>query len=261
MIATILRHERIRTQRPLLIIASIAVVLIALADLLAVFFGVIGLVFATLLTLALLPVIQFFLVIDFYRSCYGNGAMLTHSLPVAGRKIFWTKSLFALVLSLLTAMLVLIILLVQARLALSLADIGLAEAVGDTQLLFHHVQGLWPVLIGCVAWIVLMPLAAMYASVVIGSGGWARRLSIAGPIIVFMSYYLLMQILGVVSIFVPPVFDIPAGQVRFESFWSIMAVNDTNPVLPLSIFILHIVVIVAMLLWASRELHTKVELR
>lgn len=60
MIATILRHERIRTQRPLLIIASIAVVLIALADLLAVFFGVIGLVFATLLTLALLPVIQFF---------------------------------------------------------------------------------------------------------------------------------------------------------------------------------------------------------
>lgn len=187
--------------------------------------------------------------------------MLTHSLPVAGRKIFWTKSLFALVLSLLTAMLVLIILFVQARLALSLADTGLAEAVGDTQLLFHHVQGLWPVLIGSVVWIVLMPLAAMYASVVIGSGGWARRLSIAGPIIVFMSYYLLMQILGVVSIFVPPVFDIPAGQVRFESFWSIMAVNDTNPVLPLSIFILHIVVIVAMLLWASREMHTKVELR
>ena len=261
MTATILRHERIRTQRPLLMIVGIAVVLIALADLLALFFGILGLIFATMLTLALLPVVQFYLVIDFYRSSYGNGAMLTHVLPVTGRKLFWTKSLYALVLSLLVGFLVAIILFAQARLALTVVDIGMPEVARDLQLLFHYVQGLWPVLIGSVIWVLILPIAAMYASVVIGSGGWARRLSIAGPIIVFMSYYLLMQILGFASFFVPPVFDIAEGQLRFESFWSLVMINETDPVLPVSIFILHLLVIGAMLFWASRDMHSKVELR
>lgn len=261
MTATILRHERIRTQRPLLMIAGIAVVLIALADLLAVFFGILGLIFATMLTVVLLPVMQFYLVIDFYRSSYGDGAMLTHCLPVTGRRLFWTKSLYALALSLLVGFLVAIILFIQARLALTVIDIGMPEAVRDLQLLFQYAQGLWPVVIGSVIWVLILPIAAMYASVVIGSGGWARRLNIAGPIIVFMSYYLLMQILGFASFFVPPVFNIADGQLRFESFWSITMTHETDPVLPVSIFILQLLVIGAMLLWASRAMQSKLELR
>mgnify|MGYP001323075599 CR=1 FL=1 len=260
MTTTILRHELIRTKRPLLVILGIAVVLIALADLLGLFVGVIGLVFAIMLTFTVVPAVQLFFAIDFYRSSYGSGALLTHSLPVRGRKLFWTKMLFAFLVTVLVSILTLIVLLLQGQLVLSMGG-GLAEAYRELQLALRQLSALWLFLLVSAAWMVVIPLASMFSSVVIGSGGWARRLSIGGPIIVFMGYYVLMQILGFVSFFIPPVVDIATGEVHGVSMFQSAMSSPDAPLLPLSIVFIHILIIAGLLIWASRDMDKKVELR
>src|SRR5699024_12455538 len=68
--------------------------------------------------------------------------------------------------------------------------------------------GIWAAIVFFALWVLLVPLVSMFPSVVIGSGGWARRLSFGGPIIVFMGYYLVMQLVGVASLFMHPVYDL-----------------------------------------------------
>src|SRR5699024_12253381 len=65
----------------------------------------------------------------------------------------------------------------------------------------------WAAIVFFALWVLLVPLVSMFPSVVIGSGGWARRLSLGGPIIVCMGYYPVMQLVGVASLFMPPVYD------------------------------------------------------
>jgi len=260
VMTTILRHELIRTKRPLLVILGIAVVLIALADLLGLFAGIIGLVFALMLTFIVVPAVQLFFAIDFYRSSYGSGALLTHSLPVRGRTLFWTKILFAVLVTVFVSLLTLGVLFLQGQLALSMGG-GIAETYRELQLAFRQLSGLWLFLLVSATWMVVMPLASMFSSVVIGSGGWARRLSIGGPIIVFMGYYVIMQILGLVSFFIPPVVDMSTGEVRGASLFQSAMASPDSPLLPLSIVFIHIVVIAGLLAWASRDMDKKVELR
>ncbi|HEY4577908.1 MAG TPA: hypothetical protein VIG67_08655 [Yaniella sp.] len=261
MTTTLLRHELIRTKKPLLIIGGIAIVLIVLADLLALLTGAVGIVFAVLVTLIVVPAVQLYFVIDFYRSCYGSGAILTHSLPIPGRQLFWTKLLFALLVTVLASVFATLVLFVQGQFVLEMANLTLAQVYQEVQQVFRQLSGLGPLVVMSVLWVVVMPLASMYSSVVIGSGGWARRLSIGGPIIVFMCYYVLMQLLGFASVFVPPVFDVVDGRILGTSLWQSAMGNADTPLLPVSMLIAHVVVIAALLVWASRDMQHKVELR
>lgn len=261
MTAVIIRHELIRTRRSLLMILGIAIVAIILTDLLALFSGMIGLIFASMLAFLLLPAVQLYLAIDFYRSSYGSGAILTHSLPVSGRRLFWSKILYAFLTVVVTGLVPSALLVVQLQLGLSMAEVSWTEASAQVQLFIHHVPGALPGLIYGVSALIIMPVATFFPSVVIGNGGWARRLSVGGPIIVFMSYYLVMQVFGVVSFFIPGVYDFVSGQFRLISLWHIIQVNDPNPALPVSIFIAHVIAIAVLLVWASRDMQSKVELR
>src|SRR5699024_3398753 len=109
--------------------------------------------------------------------------------------------------------------------------------------------------------VLLVPLVSMFPSVVIGSGGWARRLSFGGPIIVFMGYYLVIQLVGVASLVMPPVYDFFTGQVRMVGLWHVIAVNDPGPALPVAIGGCELVALAALLVGASRAMTSKVELR
>jgi len=260
MTTTILRHELYRTLRPLLTIVGIAVLVIALADLVGIFMGGIGLVLAAMVAAMMLPAVQLFHAIDFYQSSYGSGAMLTHLLPVSGRKLFWTKLLYAVLITTLFGAVSLAIILFQAKLAMATVDVNLTEVYAELQHIFTTPQ-IWIAIVFFALWVLLVPLVSMFSSVVIGSGGWARRLSFGGPIIVFMSYYLVMQLAGVASFFMPPVYDFFTGQVKIVSLWHVMAINDPNPAVPLAIFGLHLVALTVLLIWATRAINSKVELR
>ncbi|HIW45587.1 MAG TPA: hypothetical protein H9884_01595 [Candidatus Yaniella excrementigallinarum] len=260
MTTTILRHELYRTVRPLLAIVGIAVLVIALADFAGMFIGVIGLVLAAMVAAMMLPAVQLFHAIDFYQSSYGSGAMLTHLLPISGRKLFWTKLLYAVLITTLTGIVSLAIILLQVRLGMAAVDLNLTEAYTELQQIFTT-PGIWAAIVFFALWVLLVPLVSMFPSVVIGSGGWARRLSFGGPIIVFMGYYLVMQLVGVASLFMPPVYDFFTGQVRMVSLWHVIAINDPNPAMPLAIFGFQLVALAALLIWASRAMNSKVELR
>src|SRR5699024_9086443 len=99
MTTTILRHELYRTVRPLLAIVGIAVLVIALADFAGMFIGVIGVELAAMVAAMMLPALQLFHAIDFYQSSYGSGAMITDLLPISHRKLFWTKRLDAVLMT------------------------------------------------------------------------------------------------------------------------------------------------------------------
>lgn len=261
MTTTILRHELIRTKRPLLILFGIAMVLIVLMDVLAFFVGGVALVFAALIAILVIPAVQLLLVIDFYRTSYGSGAILTHALPIPGRHLFWTKLFFAFLVTVLASVVALVLLLLQGQFALNIADLTWSAAYGEARVPFQQLAGLGLVVILSAVWVVVMPLASMFSSVVIGSGGWARRLSIGGPIIVFMSYYVLMQLLGLASFFVPPVYDVVTGQLHGVSLWQAAMTNAQTPFLPVSLVLFHLLVIAGLLVWASRDMQHKVELR
>lgn len=261
MTATILRHEFTRTIRPVLVILGVAVLMMLLADLLGIFVGILGVILAAFVVLVMLPAIQLFLAIDFYRSSYGNQAILTHSLPVTGRQLFWTKTLYAILLSAATGIVALALLFGQISFGLNMMNVGVGEIYAAAQHMFAEVPGLWPVIIWSLLSALLMPIAAMFSSVVIGSGGWARRLSFGGPVIVFVGYYLVTQLLGALSFFIPPVYELVTADVRMVSMWHNVTNNVAEPVMPLAALGIQVVILVILVAWASRDMHSKVELR
>ncbi|NWN88222.1 MAG: hypothetical protein HLX51_06720 [Micrococcaceae bacterium] len=261
MTATILRHEFTRTIRPILVILGLAVLVMLLGDLLGLFFGILGVVFAGLVVTLMLPVTQFFLAIDFYRSSYGQGARLTHSLPVTGWRLFWTKTLYALLMSALVGLLSLLLLFAHIIFGLNLVGVDLADAYADVQLFFYYVPGAWPAIILGMAMALFVPIFSMFPSVVIGSGGWARRLGFGGPVIVFVAYYLTTQVLGAASFFIPPVYDFVTADVQMVSLWHNVTNNVDEPVMPLSAVVIQLIVLAILTVWASRDMHSKVELR
>src|SRR5690625_3200775 len=164
MTTTILRHELYRTVRPLLAIVGIAVLVIALADFAGMFIGVIGLVLAAMVAAMMLPAVQLFHAIDFYQSSYGSGAMLTHLLPISGRKFFWTKLLYAVLITILTGIVSLAIILLQLRLGMAAVDLNLTEAYTELQQIFTSPE-IWAAIAFFDLWVLLVPLVSMYASV------------------------------------------------------------------------------------------------
>lgn len=259
MTATILRYEFSRTIRPMLVILGVAVLVMLLADLLGLFVGLAGVVLAAMVVALMLPAIQFFLAIDFYRSSYGSGALLTHSLPVTGRRLFWTKLLHATLASAATGIVSLALFYGHLSLGLNMVDVEFEDISGSIQHVFAEVPGLLPIVIVSLVLALLMPIASMFSSVVIGSGGWARRLGFGGPVIVFVGYYLATQLLGAIAFFVPLVYDLVTAEIHMTSMWQ--HVTSDDPAMPLATILVQMVILVILLAWASRDMHSKVELR
>src|SRR5699024_12051862 len=98
------------------------------------------------------------------------------------------------------------------RLGMAAVDLNLTEAYTELQQIFTT-PGIWAAIVFFALWVLLVPLVSMFPSGVIGSGGWARRLSFGGPIIVFMGYYIVMQLVGVDFLFLAPFYDFFSGHV------------------------------------------------
>ncbi|WGH83356.1 hypothetical protein [Auritidibacter ignavus] len=97
MTLTLLKHEFIRTRVLLAIIIGGALAASALGTLLmwinVPVVSQFGPPLIVLPIVALVPATQIALAIDFWRSGFRSGGYLTHSLPVKGATIFWTKLL------------------------------------------------------------------------------------------------------------------------------------------------------------------------
>src|SRR5699024_8822390 len=165
----------------------------------------------------------------------------------------------AVLITILTGIVSLAIILLQVRLGMAAVDINLTEAYTELQQIFTT-PGIWAAIGFCALWVLLVPLVSMFPSVVIGSGGWARRLSFGDPIIVFMGYYLVMQLVGVASLFMAPVYDFFTGQVRMVILWYVIAINDPNPAMPLVIFRFPLIALSSLLICVSTAMYSNVKL-
>ncbi|MGO1873956.1 MAG: hypothetical protein ACTH0R_07515 [Canibacter sp.] len=250
MIGTILKHEFLRTIKPMLIIVGIMTLLILLGASAGLIMSQLGIAFAAMGLVILPTVIQWYLGIDFYISSYaGSGATLTHTLPISGRMLYWSKLLYALIVSLVFWVVIIGIL-------------WLIVAVGVNE---PELNGFFTTLFTTPGYLVFFGLVALlgfasipitlFFSAVIGSGGWARRLGVGGPVIVYAAVYIATQLVAVAVMWLPPGVDLETGK-----FTSQVNILETDATVPLSVFFLQLVAMVVMVLWAARDMNKKVQL-
>jgi hypothetical protein len=258
----ILKHEWIRTRTPLLLVLAIAALVALMTFLLGMIAApVVGLVFAMVILMMTPIAVQIYLMFDFYRSSFGaNGAMLTHTLPVSGRRLFWMKLLYAFVVSAVVMLIVTVLNVLICVLIARAADMNFGEGV-------HYLQELasgHPVTVSVIIFSLLYgsigTIANYFACVVLGSTGWARRLGPGGPVVMFIILSVVGQLLALVTMFLPPYLNMETDKMLF-SMGFIDFINDSSdslmPVIP---FFAGAVLSVVLVFWSARNMNKKVDL-
>lgn len=230
MVTTLIKHDFIRTRSLLFaaagIVFAMAVVLSLSTHLLST--GRAGsapglamstFVFGIVLTFGFLPLVQLWLGVDLYRSSFSRRGYLVQTLPMKGSAILAAKYLWAL---LVTAFALVVSLLV-----------GLLTAVGGAKLIGVPVEQLWDLVVELIrtvnlsagAWAIvilfgvvylLQSLIQYYFCVTVGSEAWINKLGVAGPILVWFGVYVVMQVVGLVSLVLPGVLIISNGGIEFS---------------------------------------------
>lgn len=255
MIVTILKHEFHRTIKPMLIIVSI----ITLITLLGASLGLLvssglGLILTVFGVVALVPVLQWYLGIDFYISSYaGPGATLTHTLPISGRKLFWSKLLYALLVTAFFSTLTGAVMWIIFELGISHTEFG--GVIREFFTTLFTTPG-YLVFFSAIALSAFASIpVTLFFCAVIGSGGWARRLGVGGPVIVYVAIYLATQIIGLAFMWIPPGIDLETGE--FTSEFNLFS-QDAN--MPLAVFMVQVLALIIMAVWASRTMNKNVQL-
>lgn len=202
MIATLLKHEAIRTRGLLLVIAGLAAGLSVIGALMALtgwpLLAQLGLVLGFVGACGLVPALQLGQAVDYYRSGYGRVGYFTQTLPIRGSRIYWAKLLWAVVVLILglvaTLALVLLVLLAGADLlGISRASLlpTMGEAIADAFAVAPALAVAAPVVV-----VLLYGLntAMLFCAVSVGSEQWMHRLGWGGPVVVWVALYAVSQI-------------------------------------------------------------------
>lgn len=218
------KHEFVRTRLPLMIIAACALGLALLISLISFFSVTVSLIFLYYLFSFYIGAQAIYLMIDFYRSAFGSKqATLTHTLPLSGATIYFTKIVYMIVVQIVSILAAIVLaagyLLItgqalQDELGVSpliyTADVELIDAVGNF-MLFMLITSIGSVIIG----------PAVSASVMaFGGNGALGRLGVAGPIISYAVYTFGFGLIATVLCFMPPLYDAFTGQILFENIIS-----------------------------------------
>lgn len=283
MITKLLKHEFIRTRGILATVLGAATASIVLGCILMMLripvldgFGVL----LTLLPLmALIPAVQIILAVDFWRSSFQANGYLTHSIPVKGSTIFWTKLLWATIA---TAITLAVTFLLFCLTWFSLANTPAAEAMGISEpnpfaMMGALVQAAsasvpMPVLIGVVVPLLLLALffewPVYYAfAATIGSAGRLGRMGFGGPVIAAISVWIAGQVIGFVCILAVPLgLDFaPLASGNTPEVITYSPINDLvnnvdREVMPLGVFLGMFVVLAACLVLSHRSWNKHVTL-
>lgn len=139
MVATLIKHELIRTKAMLLVIAAAATLSAVFGSLIAAtqwpLFAQLGAVLAFIATAGLVPVIQLALAVDYWKTGYRRIGYFTQTLPVKSSTIFWAKLAWACLVSIVSAVWALVL--------------GALVFMGGAVLLGHHPSTSMPKPRGC----------------------------------------------------------------------------------------------------------------
>lgn len=203
MIATLMKHEWLRTRGLLGTAGAIALLLVAAGTALAATgwpgISLMGVLMVVATLLAMVPALQVMLAIHFWQSSFSRTGYFTQSLPVPGPTIYAAKLLWVLLISLGG-------LLVAFGLLLATWPV-LAGQLGTDRNPFSVIQQLWatgasvastPLLVAgivlFVGMILVWPVQYFFAASV-GSETPLNRLGLGGPVVVFLGLYLVTQVL------------------------------------------------------------------
>ena len=269
MIATLFKHEVRRTIKWFALIILAARAIVGLATLIAVLLkGTIGNIFAGLALVAAIAVpaaVPIWMGVEFYRSSYSKTGYLTRALPVKGTTIYWVKVIVAYLMSL-TAILVGFGLVYLANIGITVAAGGSVDDVN------RWVANAWDALAAAPGWLVavmvlgvaLLPLqwlASFFVAATVGSEGWANKLGLGGPILVWFLSYAATQTVALLGALIPLQLVIGDGGFSVQTeLLNIFGMNDGN-IIPLGVFIGIFVAALAGIVWASVSFDRKAELR
>ena len=220
MISKILKHEFVRTRGMLATVLGAATASLALGCLLMALRVPVIDGFGVLLTLlplvALIPAVQIMLAVDFWQSSFQSSGYFTHSIPVKGSTIFWTKLLWSMIATAITlAVGFLLFCLAWFTLANSPAarSMGISDPNPFTAMgaLFQAFSAAVPIplLIGIVIPLALLAMffawPVYYAfAATIGSTGRLGRMGFGGPVIAANCVWIAGQIIGFICILAVP---------------------------------------------------------
>lgn len=220
MTTTLLKHEFIRTRSLLGQYFALATLVVLAGTLLAFFnwpvLGPLGAIVSVLTIVSLVPVLHLLLGWDYWRSSYRGSGYLTHSIPVRGSRIFWTKLLWAVIVTLVAlAVCVLLAAILWPAVARNpdfASDVGpnpspnLFVVIGELWALatqFIPTGLLVTLLIAAFALILVAPIEYFFAASV-GSESRFAKLGAGGPFLVFVLMYVATQALMFASFFAIP---------------------------------------------------------
>lgn len=266
MITKLLKHEFLRTWKPIAIAAG-ACTLIVLAAVMFInlhipFLSELLFALAFIAVIVLVPGTQVMLAIDHYRTSFGKQAYLTHSLPVAGGKIHTAKFLWACLVSFVMAA-VALVLLSALWPTLAAEDPGLPATLwAGLDTVRAAITQLWPlwlqIAVSLTAAIMLIAIpTAVYCALAVGSEARLRRFGMGGVVLAFVALYVVQQIVYAIAIFAVPwgiglTAESGMAQVIPVNYLT-AATSDADPqAFPLGIFAAAVILFVAMV-WRTHH--------
>ncbi|MBB1042027.1 MULTISPECIES: hypothetical protein [unclassified Dietzia] len=264
MTTTLLTHEWLRTRGALGTTLGVTALVGVLGGLLGAagwpLLSQFGLALGMLAAVVAVPAVQLTLAADYWRTGYGRTGYFTHSIPVRGSVIFWTKLMWAMAASLAA-------LVLTAGLAL-LTWWAAARQSGLTSPSYSVLSDAWTtVTTAAPAWMiaagVLVTLGSFliwpvyyYFSVSVGHERRLAALGAGGPVVVFVLVYVVTQLLSLMAMIALP-FGISMGAggslefVRFDMIGELAAgAAASDDVMPVG-FLAASVVLVVFCLWRT----------
>lgn len=223
MVTTMIKHDFIRTRSLLLGAAGIA---IAIATVLALSAGLISgplgqmsWVFGLVLTVGFLPLAQLWLGVDLYRSSFSRRGYFVQTLPMRGTAILTAKYLWALIVTVFALAVSIILGTITAAGAMAVNNSSLGELWSELRaglrLLDLSPWVWWLVGVFFVVYLV-QGLIQYFFSVTLGSESWINKLGGVGPILVWVGVYVALQVLSLLSLFLPGSLVIGADGIEFS---------------------------------------------
>lgn len=253
--AKLIKHEALRTGPALGVLMGGAAGLVVLGTAISRFelmgISTLGYIAAILASVALVPVAQFYLAVDFYRSSFGRTGYFTQTLPISGGKIFRWKLVWGAAVSVVTGVVSAGLILYQLRYA---AGAAMWPQVRTFLNQVREQMPWWVAAAGVVMIIVILiaNLAYFYFAATAGAAEPLNRHGVAGPIVVGVIGYLAQQVLFLVAIIAIPLgLEISSGGLSFNKVnWLNEIMTNSNPSgIPLGFVAVYPIVIVVMVWW------------
>lgn len=266
MIGKLFAQEFVTTRKPLLVTQGILMLLIAVSFGMALLgtrvlgaplLGELGFGAGVMALVIYLPAVLVLLVMNYWKTMYGQQGYFTMAIPVRGRTLFWAKTLYALGVTLVALVIVIAGVLAAFATFAQLQGVSVSElwALGPGLISA-------PVLWGAVGAIVLQLVFSVISGAAlmsIGAQGRFNHLGFAAPVIGVVVLYFVMQILGLAAmLFVPfgvrltgPDAGTLVAEGMFNGFVDAIADPGSQPdVLGLGIIFV-IIIVGALLGWAG----------